>query len=66
MTSVTEHCPPRAPRVLSDSWIRRLLAVVPRLAKRRLSQLDPNQLSPHLLRDLGLGDPPCRDNPWLR
>ena len=66
VTSTTEHCPPHASRALSGSWTRRLLAFLPQLAKNRLPQLDPSHLPPYLLRDLGLGDPPCRDNPWHR
>ena len=66
MTSATEHCVPHPPRALRVSWTRRLLAFVPQLARRRAARLDLDQLPPHLLRDLGLGDPACRDKPWLR
>jgi hypothetical protein len=66
MTSTSEQCLPHARQAWPDSWARRLLALVPQLARRRTSPLNPDQLSPHLLRDLGLGDPACRDEPWLR
>jgi len=70
MTSVTEHCCPAPParRVLPySSWSGRLLASVRQLAKWPMSRrLELDQLSPHLLRDLGLADPACRDDPWLR
>ena len=66
MTSATEQCLPHAHKALSPSWTRRLLAFVPQLVGRRASRLEIDQLPPHLLRDLGLGDPACRDDPWLR
>jgi uncharacterized protein YjiS (DUF1127 family) len=66
MTSATEQCLPHPRKALSDSWTRRLLALVPQLVRRRTFRLDLDQLPPHLLRDLGLGDPACRDDPWLR
>ena len=66
MTLLTEGCPPHAPTALPEPWTRRLLALVPRLIGRRAARLDPDRLPPHLLRDLGLADPACRDDPWLR
>src|SRR5262245_553870 len=67
MTLLTEGCPPHAPMALPEPWTRRLLALMPRLNRApRAARLDPDRLPPYLLRDLGLADPACRDDPWLR
>ena len=55
MTSAVQHVPSvcTAP---SASWGWRLLARLAGFARRRLSSLNPEELPPHLLRDLGLAD----------
>jgi len=56
MTSVVEHIPFNACKAPSTSWSRRLLARLSGLVRQRPSSLNPEELPPHLLRDLGLAD----------
>jgi hypothetical protein len=69
MTCAVDHVPleTRSARPASPTW--RLLAILPRLVRQRVSGLDPERLPPHLLRDLGLTDHGFRsrpDDPWFR
>jgi hypothetical protein len=48
-------CPDVRASASSSSWIRRLLAVLP-VATQRPASLDPRELAPHLLRDIGLSE----------
>ncbi len=69
MTSVVEHVSCRTHKTLPASWIWRLLARLPGFVRRRLSSVNPEELPPHLLRDLGLADQGFRnqgDDPWIR
>ena len=73
MTPATECYPLHACKAPSASWIQRLLAILPRLPRQRLSRVNPEELPPHLLRDLGLADQGFRGqpdtmqwNPWIR
>jgi hypothetical protein len=56
MTSAVERVPFKARKALPASWSWRLLARLPGLGRRHLSSLNPEELPPHLLRDLGLAD----------
>jgi hypothetical protein len=56
MTSVVEHIPFNACKAPSTSWSRRLLVHLSGLVRQRPSSLNPEELPPHLLRDLGLAD----------
>ena len=69
MTPATECLPLQTRQVPSISWARRLLTRLPGLSRQRPSNLNPEELPPHLLRDLGLADPGfCNtaDDPWIR
>jgi hypothetical protein len=69
MTPATECYPLHTCQVPSTSWARRLLARLAGLSRQRLSSLNPEELPPHLLRDLGLADQGFRgkaDDPWIR
>ena len=70
MTPATECYPLHTCQVPSTSWAERLLARLSGLSRRRTSSLiNPEELSPHLLRDLGLADQGFRgrpDDPWIR
>lgn len=56
MTSVVEHVPFNTRKARPASWTWRLLARLPGLVRQRLSSVNPEDLPPHLLRDLGLVD----------
>ncbi len=56
MTSVVEHVPFNTRKAPPTSWSRRLLARLSGLVRQRLSKINPEELPPHLLRDLGLAD----------
>jgi hypothetical protein len=69
MTPATECYPLHTCQVPSTSWARRLLARLSGLSRQRLPSLNPEELPPHLLRDLGLTDQGFRgrpDDPWIR
>ncbi len=69
MTPATECYPLPTCQVPSTSWVRRLLARLSGLSRQRLSSLNPEELPPHLLRDLGLPDRGFRgrlNDPWIR
>jgi len=69
MASVAEHVPFNDCRATTPSGSRRLLARLSGLFRRRLSSLNPEELPPHLLRDLGLAEQGIHsnaDDPWSR
>jgi hypothetical protein len=68
MTHATECYPLPTSRSPAHSWTGRLLAIVRRFDRRRLASIDPEFLSPHLRRDLGLPDQGFHrpDDPWVR
>ena len=70
MTPATECYPLHTRQVPSTSWSRRLLARLSGLLRQRSpSFINPEELPPHLLRDLGLADQGFRgrpDDPWIR
>jgi hypothetical protein len=69
MTSVVEHARFNACKARPASWSWRLLTGLSGLVRRRLPNLNPEELPPHLLRDLGLADQGFRhkaDDPWMR
>jgi hypothetical protein len=66
MTSATECYPLHTCEVPSTSWARRLLARLSGLSRQRPSSLNPEELPPHLLRDLGLADQGFRHEPDAR
>jgi len=63
MTPATECYPLHTCQVPSTSWARRLLARLSGLSRQRPSSLNPEELPPHLLRDLGLADQGFRSQP---
>ena len=63
MTPATQCYPLDACRIPSTSWSRRLLARLSGLSRRRLASLNPEELPPHLVRDLGLADQGFRHEP---
>ena len=69
MTPATECYPLHTCEVPSTSWVERLLARLPGLSRQRVSSLNPEELPPHLLQDLGFTDQGFRgrpDDPWIR
>jgi uncharacterized protein YjiS (DUF1127 family) len=69
MTSVAEHVPFHSCKAPPASGSRQLLARLSGLFRRRLFRLNPEELPPHLLRDLGLAEQGIHnkaDNPWIR
>ena len=69
MTPATECYPLHTCQVPSTSWAQRLLARLSGFSRQRLPSLNPDELPPHLLRDLGFADQGFRGRPddlWIR
>jgi hypothetical protein len=69
MASIVEQVPYRTPKAPPASLTWRLLTGLWGLVRRHQASLDPEELPPHLLRDLGLADQGFRSNPvdrWIR
>ena len=66
MTPATQCYPLHTCQVPSTSWAQRLLARLSGRFRQHLSSLNPEELPPHLLRDLGLADQGFRHEPDAR
>jgi len=69
MTSIVEQVPYRARKAPPASLTWRLLTGLWGLVRRHPASLNPEDLPPHLLRDLGLADQGFRSNGgdrWVR
>ncbi len=66
MMPATECYPLHTRQVPATSWLERLQAWLFRFSRQRVSSLNPEELPPHLLRDLGLADQGFRGRPDLR
>jgi hypothetical protein len=72
MLPIIESVPLNCRKTPLESWAWRLLTGLPSLVRRRLTSVDPEELPPHLRRDLGLTDLglPCNSGPsrdwWIR
>jgi hypothetical protein len=69
MASIVEQAPFRTRKAPSPSLLWRLLTGTWGLVRRHQAGLNPEELPPHLLQDLGLADHGFRSNPvdrWIR